>query len=88
MVQRVSLIEHLRSNHPATWSLLKLAATQGLASIDDSADTVSLDSELGQRHQRLHFRAQLRPDPTSFQVASGAREASGEIKRSHPPNNH
>lgn len=55
MVQRVSLIEHLRSNHPATWSLLKLAATQGLASIDDSADTVSLDSELGQRHQKLHF---------------------------------
>ena len=55
MVQSVSLIEHLRSNQPATWSLLKLAASQGLASIDDSADTVSLDAELGLRHQRLHF---------------------------------
>lgn len=55
MAERASLIEHLRSNHPATWSLLKLAATQGLASIDDSADTVSLDSDLEQRHQRLHF---------------------------------
>ena len=55
MVQRASLIEHLKSRHPATWSLLKLAASQGLASIDDTADTVSLDTELPVRHQRLHF---------------------------------
>jgi hypothetical protein len=55
MAHRASLIEHLRSNQPATWSLLKLAATQGLASIDDIADTVSLDRDLGERHQRLQF---------------------------------
>ena len=58
MVQRVSLIEHLRSNQPATWSLLKLAATQGLASIDDSADTVSLSRDFSERHQKLDFLLQ------------------------------
>ncbi len=55
MPSRTSLIEHLRSNQPATWSLLKLAASQGLASIDTSADTLQLDRELEERHEKLHF---------------------------------
>ncbi len=55
MTTRTSLIDHLRSNQPATWSLLKLAATQGLASIDTSTDTLLLDRELEQHHQKLYF---------------------------------
>jgi hypothetical protein len=73
MVQSVSLIEHLRSKQPATWSLLKLAASQGLVSIDDSAETVSLGEELGTRHQRLHFllaRLIREWDPEQSGVAS------------------
>lgn len=55
MVRSATLIGHLKSNQPATWSLLKLAATQGLASINISEDTVMLDDELQHRHQRLHY---------------------------------
>lgn len=54
MDRPATLIDHLKSNQPATWSLLKLAATQGLASIDTVADTVLLKKDLQQRHQKLH----------------------------------
>lgn len=50
-----TLIDHLKTNQPATWSLLKLAATQGLASIDTVEDTVLLKHGLQQRHQKLHY---------------------------------
>lgn len=55
MDRSATLIGHLKSKQPATWSLLKLAASQGLASIDTSEDTVILDDELQYRHQRLHY---------------------------------
>ena len=55
MDRPATLIDHLKTNQPATWSLLKLAATQGLASIDTDEDTVMLKHELQQRHQKLHY---------------------------------
>lgn len=50
-----NLIEHLRCNQPATWSLLKLASAQGLAWINDNEDALLVSKDLPQKHPRLHF---------------------------------
>jgi hypothetical protein len=66
MDRPATLIDHLKWSQPANWSLLKLAATQGLASIDTSEDTVMLEEELRLRHQSLHdlmFRLVREWDP-------------------------
>ena len=55
MAQRTNLIEHLRSNQPATFSLLKLAAAQGLASINRDDTALEIDNDLRLRHSKLHF---------------------------------
>ncbi|MCP5039532.1 MAG: hypothetical protein GY944_00795 [bacterium] len=55
MARPESRIDHLRSNQPATWSLLKLTASQGLASIDASHDRVHLGTELRRQQPRIHF---------------------------------
>jgi len=55
MTPPASLIEHIRHHKPATWSLLKLAAAQGFACINDSGDVVLVSEDLRRQHPRLHF---------------------------------
>ncbi|MDP6981111.1 MAG: hypothetical protein QF570_21320 [Myxococcota bacterium] len=55
MDTRVSQIDRLRTEQPAAWSLLKFAATKGLASIDDSHDRVVLTTELRRQRPQTHF---------------------------------
>jgi hypothetical protein len=59
MAKTPGLINHLRAHQPATWSLLKLAAVQGLISLDLEGDTLILDSEFGYNHPQLYESLRL-----------------------------
>lgn len=55
MARGETRIDYLQDHQPATWSLLKLAASQGLASIDRPHDDVRLGSQLQKQQPRMHF---------------------------------
>lgn len=54
METRDSRLERFRLEHPAAWSLLKFAASKGLASIDGPRDRVLLTTELRRQKPEVH----------------------------------
>ena len=54
MASPPELIRHLKHRHPATWSLVKLAASQGLVEFGPTGNVFELSPDLQQLHPRLH----------------------------------
>ncbi len=54
MVRNANLIHHVKTQNPATWSLLKLAATQELVVIHSASKSFSLSPDLERQQPRLH----------------------------------
>lgn len=65
MAKTPGLIDHLRVHHPATWSLVKLAAVQGLVFVDPETGHLQIGSELGFRHPQLYESLRLLIDDWS-----------------------
>ena len=55
MIRDANLIHHMKTQQPATWSLLKLAAVRGHVFISDASDRLSLSPDLQREDPRLHF---------------------------------
>ncbi len=53
MASPQELIHHLKHRYPATWSLVKLAASQGLVEFGATSDSLEVSPDLRFRHPRL-----------------------------------
>jgi hypothetical protein len=54
MSESAGFIEHLKTRQPATWALLKAAASNGLVVIDEETDAVTATNRLLLTYPGLH----------------------------------